>query len=264
MSKPFDVVALRIGEAWRRGLAAHAEAGRLLIQKKAALRHGEFLPWIAANSAALGFNTDRTAQYLMKLARENPKFTSDLATLTAEATRGIRERLWGNLGKSRMPTPDAELDPQLDPHQTYEWYTPIKYVGLVKEVFGGKIDLDPASCPEANHKYVKARKFYTREQDGLTLPWRGKAYVNPPFQAPIMALFVDKLIAERANGNCREAIMLSNGATDTLWFHKVFAEANAVCFLKGRIPFMTRGEDGITSTPGYGGAFSYVMKGFSE
>ena len=39
-------------------------------------RHGDWLPWLEANAEALGFSTDRTAQRLMKIAKENP--TSDV------------------------------------------------------------------------------------------------------------------------------------------------------------------------------------------
>jgi DNA modification methylase len=91
MTKPFDPLALRIGLAYRRGLAAHVEAGKLLAEKKASLRHGQWLPWLRRNADALGFDSDRTAQRLIKLAAENPTLTTDL-TDAHEITR----KLWGN------------------------------------------------------------------------------------------------------------------------------------------------------------------------
>src|SRR5436309_2020883 len=42
------------------------ECGQRLIQKKAGLKHGQWLPWLEANIETLGFNTLRTAQLLMK------------------------------------------------------------------------------------------------------------------------------------------------------------------------------------------------------
>ena len=50
-----------------------------------------------------------------------------------------------------------------------------------------------------------------------------------------MLTFVDKLIAELDNGNCTEAILNSNGATDAPCFQKVFAHADAICFIAGRL-----------------------------
>ena len=44
--QPFDPIALRIGAAYRRGLQAYVEAGKGLLEKKASLKHGEWLPWL--------------------------------------------------------------------------------------------------------------------------------------------------------------------------------------------------------------------------
>ena len=48
-----------------------------------------------------------------------------------------------------------------------DWYTPDKYIESVREVLGD-IDLDPASCEEAN-EVVKAKVFYDESDDGLSL-----------------------------------------------------------------------------------------------
>lgn len=183
MTRPFDPLALRIGSAYRRGLAAYVEAGRLLAEHKASLGHGKWLPWLRANAEALGFKSDRTAQYLMKVARENPKMSSDLSTT-----------VWGKTAQWRAPTPGSLTNPLLEP--SYSWYTPADDMALVRRVLR-TIDCDPASCAEANET-VRARTFYTREQDGLTLPWRGRVFLNPPFQTQFMRPFVSKLIADAA------------------------------------------------------------------
>lgn len=62
--------------------------------------------------------------------------------------------------------------------ETGEHYTPGYIVDAARATLGG-IDLDPASCPEAN-ALVRARKIFTREDDGFTKSWHGKVFLNPP------------------------------------------------------------------------------------
>ena len=62
--------------------------------------------------------------------------------------------------------------------KTQEHYTPAHVVELAREVLG-VIDLDPASCEEANAT-VRAKRIFTRGDDGLTQPWSGRVFLNPP------------------------------------------------------------------------------------
>lgn len=59
-----------------------------------------------------------------------------------------------------------------------EQYTPPWVISIVRELLGG-IDLDPCSCELANG-VVNAETYYTAEMDGLSLPWYGLVFVNPP------------------------------------------------------------------------------------
>ena len=50
-----------------------------------------------------------------------------------------------------------------------EWFTPLETLVLVRSVLGS-IDLDPASCAEANDR-VAALKYYDQFDKGLDRDW---------------------------------------------------------------------------------------------
>lgn len=60
--------------------------------------------------------------------------------------------------------------------ETAEWYTPPYITDMVRQ-FMGDIDLDPASCEAAN-RWIKAKRIYTIEDDGLALDWYGKKSIK--------------------------------------------------------------------------------------
>ena len=76
---------------------------------------------------------------------------------------------------------EFDYNPHLDTDNlTDQWYTPIEIIERVKLVFGGTIDLDPASCEEAN-KTVGALHYFDEQQDGLKQQWFGNVFCNPPY-----------------------------------------------------------------------------------
>lgn len=115
-----------------------------------------------------------------------------------------------------------------------EWYTPAEYIEAARQVMGG-IDLDPASCEEAQ-EVVKAAYYYTKQDDGLTMPWFGCVWLNPPYSTPLIRQFVTKLIEEHSAGNVTEAVILTNNSSDTAWFHDLLSRYPA-CFTRGRVQF---------------------------
>lgn len=116
-----------------------------------------------------------------------------------------------------------------------EWYTPHEYIEAARAVMGG-IDLDPATSRIANSR-VKAERFYTERDDGLTQPWDGRVWMNPPYAQPLIDRFSERVARAYADGGVTEACVLVNNATETGWFQTIAAEASAVCFPKGRIKF---------------------------
>src|SRR6185312_6707318 len=115
------------------------------------------------------------------------------------------------------------------PEVKNEWYTPAYIIEAARQVMG-RIDLDPASSKLANQT-VKATRYYTEEQDGLTQEWYGHVWLNPPYgklPAPTnegrsyIGLFVRKLLREYRQGNVEQAILLATPQTDATWFYMLW------------------------------------------
>jgi ParB family chromosome partitioning protein len=102
---------------------------------------------------------------------------------------------------------------------------------------------------------VGAGKYYTADDDGLKQEWKGSVWLNPPYAEPFIYQFIEKLLTELETGNVTEAILLTNNATDTAWFHKAEELARSICFTRGRISFET--AEGEKGSPLQGQAFFY-------
>lgn len=116
-----------------------------------------------------------------------------------------------------------------------EWYTPVFYLDAAREVLG-TIDVDPASC-EAAQVFVKAEQYFTADEDGLAHEWHGNIWMNPPYSTGLVSQFIDAFMEEWESEHIKEAIVLVNNATETVWAQNAMASAIAVCFPKGRIKF---------------------------
>jgi phage N-6-adenine-methyltransferase len=137
-----------------------------------------------------------------------------------------------------------------------EWYTPREYVEAARSVLGA-IDLDPASCPEAN-AIVGAATFYTREQDGLQHTWRGRVWMNPPYAHPAIEDFVGKFAASVTARDVTAGVVLVNNATETDWFRQLSEVASALCFPRGRVKFWSTDPSREIATPLQGQAVIYT------
>jgi phage N-6-adenine-methyltransferase len=153
--------------------------------------------------------------------------------------------------------------------KSVEWYTPAKYLVAAREVFGGEIELDPASNPYAN-QVVRAQRIYTAEDDALQHEWHAKtAWVNPPYgKTPdglrsMAGVFIEKLLKEWGDEHVGEAILLVNAATSEKWFAPLWQFS--ICFPDHRIKFW---NGSTTATqPTHASVFVYLgtrRKDFAE
>lgn len=135
-----------------------------------------------------------------------------------------------------------------------EWYTPPE----VFAALGLTFDLDP--CSPGPHHWVPARRVYTAAEDGLSQPWTGLVWMNPPFggrngQVPWLERFF-------AHGN---GVALVAARTSAGWFHDQAVRAETMLFPRGKTKFFrpdgSRGESPGTGIVllGIGGAANTAL-----
>lgn len=143
-----------------------------------------------------------------------------------------------------------------------EWFTPPRYIEAARQVMGS-IDLDPASCAQANN-IVKATWYYEQWENGLTKPWYGNVWLNPPYGRSInydkgnAGIFASRLVAEYRAGNVKQAILLTTVQNDARWFHQLWQFS--ICFSDHKIHFYTTAptKKSPTATHMFGTAFVYM------
>lgn len=107
---------------------------------------------------------------------------------------------------------------------TTVWLTPPSLITAL-----GPLDLDP--CAAVDQPWRTARSQYTVIDDGLTQPWFGFVWCNPPF-GPGVARWLDRL---KLHGR---GLALVPARTETRWFQSgIWNCADGVLFMHGRPRF---------------------------
>jgi hypothetical protein len=96
-----------------------------------------------------------------------------------------------------------------------EHYTPPN----VFEGLGLQFDLD-VCAPVGGVPWIPAARHFSLQDDGLTQPWAGRVWMNPPYSKP--SPWVDRFI-EHGNGIAYVAV------TRGMWYNKIWEVADAVC-----------------------------------
>lgn len=210
-----QTLARTANAAHEEGIRSAIIAGRALIEAKALVPHGRWLPWIKQHCT---FSVG-SAELYMKAAKHPGAAPHSLG----EVLRALKT-----------------------PHQfgfcsgDFEWYSPKPIVEAARHVLG-RIDLDPASCEVANN-VVKARSIYTVREDGLKQPWQGRVFVNPPYSGKLISRFIEKLVAHVRDGSVSEAIIVVNAMVEVRWFRTLADASAAICFPAGRVKFWKPGK----------------------
>lgn len=103
-----------------------------------------------------------------------------------------------------------------------EWLTPPDIVQSL-----GLFDLDP--CSPINRPFDTASKHLTTIDDGLNQKWKGRVWLNPPFNRYVRPKWMKKM-AEHNNG-----IMLVPAAAETKAFSEhVWGKCAGLLFMRKR------------------------------
>ena len=68
--------------------------------------------------------------------------------------------------------------------------------------------------------------------DGLSLPWKGRVWLNPPYKNPLIGKFIDRM-SNHDNG----IALVFNRMDTALWHEKIFPSATAMLIMRGRVRF---------------------------
>lgn len=135
-----------------------------------------------------------------------------------------------------------------DPEFDYERYcTPRKALAPVYRMWPRGIGLDPCGDPDAI--VCAARVFDIRdgpEFNGLTAEWLDPSHERTAFWNPgykYLSPWVKRAVEFTGRCSQSETIGLVPPSTDTDWWADgVWAQAAAVCFVRGRFKFLKRGK----------------------
>lgn len=117
--------------------------------------------------------------------------------------------------------------------------TPAKWIELCRRVMSG-IELDPASCREANERTVRAVRFFDKEMDALKRSWEcSTLFLNPPYSPILTKQFAAKFHNEWEGGKIRQAIVLINNSTETRAFDLFSRCATVQAYPRKRIQFIS-------------------------
>lgn len=109
--------------------------------------------------------------------------------------------------------------------QTDEWLTPPVILNAL-----GSFDLDPCA-PHDLPGWTRCARYYTASDDGLSAPWDGDVWLNPPYSDA--ARWMARMAAHG------QGVALVFARTETRWwFESVWPHATALLFLSGRVSFL--------------------------
>ena len=120
-----------------------------------------------------------------------------------------------------------------------EWETPDDLFSALNLEYN--FDLDVCATPHN----AKCKRYFSKNQDGLSQEWRGNIWCNPPYGREIDK-WIAKAVQSYQSQNCSRIVMLLPARTDTKWIHEHIFKKADVIFLKGRLKF--KNSEGVCNS----------------
>lgn len=131
--------------------------------------------------------------------------------------------------------------------ESVEWLTPPEIIRAL-----GSFELDP--CAPIRRPWNTAKRHFTILDDGLSQPWAGRVWLNPPFGREATR-WIERL---SAHGN---GIALLPARTETrMYYAHVWGQADSICFVRGR-PHFCR-PDGTRAKANSGAPIALIAYGY--
>jgi phage N-6-adenine-methyltransferase len=252
LAKDIELIGYSTDIRWR----AEQRAGQMLLETKpdrAKGSRGTLNGRDASGNTAMVSPDNSVRQATLKEVGITLNQSSRWQKLAEMTPEQFEEKLTAAKSKAENAATSAPRNTKSEFTGEVEWYTPVEYIDLARKVLL-QIDLDPASSMLAQ-KTVKAKKFYTVDDDGLTKEWHGSVWLNPPYRQPHMSNFMNKMVNEVTAKHVQQAIMLTHNYTDSAWFQHGVEHCTAICFTRGRIKFVSAKDE--IAAPTQGQAFFY-------
>ena len=107
-----------------------------------------------------------------------------------------------------------------------DWETPDEVFGPLNDEFGFTLDV----CADPHN--AKCEQFFSPDNDGLSQPWYGVCWMNPPFGS--QGKWIKKAFQEAQRGVT--VVCLMPARTNTSWWHE-YCMRGEIRFIKGRPKF---------------------------
>jgi hypothetical protein len=126
---------------------------------------------------------------------------------------------------------------EISENTTTEWLTPPWIINSFP-----KFTLDP--CAPSVRPWNTAKIHYTKDENGLLLPWFGSVWCNPPYSRD-MGPWFEKMVAHK------NVLTLVFARTETeLFFNYVWSKAYSILFIKRRVIFHKVDGTKASGSPG--------------